>query len=378
METQDRLAEFGKEIDAIRARITAQVGREDLDYIKKIDRFSRTMEVVGRVLIHVSPDPVTFAAGVGALWLHKQLQATEVGHTTLHGAFDKLDGGPRFHSKTHDWQTPIDEASWRYVHNIRHHRYTNIAGKDPDIHFGPIRLTAQTPYDQTRHANQSRYAKLLAANFGFGINMQYTGVGDYLDGNGRHDQFDFITERTPETRRRVWGKALRKFIPYYAKEYVLFPALAGPLFWKVLLGNWLSETMRDLYSAATIYCGHVGEDTAEFDEGTRASSRAEWYRMQVEASNNFEVPLPVSILCGALDRQIEHHLFPKLPTNRLRQVAPEVRAVCEKYGVPYRTDTWPNTLRKALRRIEQLSRPTAAERAAAVDAGGRQDARAAA
>ena len=30
-------------------------------------------------------------AGVLALWIHKQLQATEIGHTALHGAFDKLD-----------------------------------------------------------------------------------------------------------------------------------------------------------------------------------------------------------------------------------------------------------------------------------------------
>ena len=50
------------------------------------------MEVVGRVLIHVSLEPVTFFAGVGALWLHKQLQATEIGHTALHGAWDGLPG----------------------------------------------------------------------------------------------------------------------------------------------------------------------------------------------------------------------------------------------------------------------------------------------
>jgi fatty acid desaturase len=49
--------------------------------------------------------------------------------------------------------------------------------------------------------------------------------------------------------------------------------------------------------------------------------------MQVEASSNFEVSLPVSILCGALDKQIEHHLFPTLPPQRLRQIAPEVRAM---------------------------------------------------
>ena len=114
-------------------------------------------------------------------------------------------------------------------------------------------------------------------------------------------------------------------MPYYLKNYVFFPALAGPMFWKVLLGNWLAETMRDVYSAATIFCGHVGEDVASYPEGTRAHGRGEWYAMQVEAANDFEVSWPVSILCGGLDQQIEHHLFPQLAPQRLREIAPEVR-----------------------------------------------------
>lgn len=82
-----------------------------------------------------------------------------------------------------------------------------------------------------------------------------------------------------------------------------------------------STAFRGVYSAATIYCGHVGEDVAAYEEGTRAQGRGEWYAMQVESTNNFEVSLPVSILCGGLDRQIEHHLFPRLPPNRLRDMA---------------------------------------------------------
>jgi NADPH-dependent stearoyl-CoA 9-desaturase len=356
-----QIESFGAAIDAIRSEIEAKVGPEDLAYIKRVDRFSRAMEVVGRVLIHFSFTPVGFFAGVVALWLHKQLQATEVGHTALHGAFDKIEGaGRRYRSASFRWDTPIDEESWRYVHNVRHHQYTNVAGKDPDIHFGPIRLNEHTPH-QGYHRWQSLAAKLLAANFGFGINLQYTGVSDYWLGNGRPEEFDFIKERTPQTRRRALGKAMRKFLPYYGKNYVLFPALAGPFFWKVLLGNWLAEVMRDLYSAATIYVGHVGEHVRDYPAGTKAHSRAQWYKMQVEATNNFEVPLPISILCGALDRQIEHHLFPRLPTNRLREIAPKVRAACEEHGVAYHSDTWPNALKKALAQIARLSRPQPGE-----------------
>ena len=69
---------------------------------------------------------------------------------------------------------------------------------------------------------------------------------------------------------------------------------------KVLLGNILAEVARDLYSAATIYCGHVGDDVASWPEGTRPRGRGEWYAMQIAATHNFEVPTPISILIGHL------------------------------------------------------------------------------
>jgi NADPH-dependent stearoyl-CoA 9-desaturase len=62
----------------------------------------------------------------------------------------------------------------------------------------------------------------------------------------------------------------------------------------------------------------------------------------------------VSILCGGLDLQIEHHLFPRLPPNRLREIAPAVRDACEAHGVAYRTASWGSTLKKALAHVRAL------------------------
>jgi fatty acid desaturase len=355
---REQLQQFGKAIDAIRDRIEAQIGTEDVDYVKKVRRFSTAMEIAGRTLIHVSPEPVTFMAGVAALWLHKQLEATEIGHTALHGAFDGLPDAEEFASKTFAWDVPIDEASWRHGHNVRHHQYTNIAGKDPDIHFGPVRLNAHTPH-RPFHYIQLPWLLIEASTFLAGMNLHFTGVADVLVGNGRPEQLDFLPDRSPAEVKGAFGRALRKYIPYYAKEYGLYPALAGPWFWKVMLGNWMAATIRDLYTAATIYCGHVGDDVADYPQGTKAHGRGEWYKMQIEAANNFEVSRPISILCGALDRQIEHHLFPKFPTNRLREIAPEIREVCADHGVEYRTASWGKTLGRVLRRIAKLSLPDA-------------------
>lgn len=352
----EELRRFGEALDALRARVEREVGEDDVRHVKRMRRFSIAMEALGRALIHVSPEPITFTAGVIALWLHKQVEATEIGHTALHGAYDGLEGAGAFQSKTHLWRVPIDEESWRYGHNVRHHGATNVAGKDADIHFGPVRLTRETPYDARTHRWQTWFAIfVLFPNFGLLMNAHFTGVNDVHFENGRGG-LDFLRDRSPASVRGAWRKALRKWAPYYAYEYVLFPALAGPLFWKVLLGNWLAETMRDVYSAATIFCGHVGERTRSYPAGTRTRNRGEWYAMQVEASNDFEVPWAISVLCGGLDRQIEHHLFPKLAPERLRAIAPEVRRLCEEHGVEYRTATWPETLRAAFAWIDALSR----------------------
>jgi len=94
-----------------------------------------------------------------------------------------------------------------------------------------------------------------------------------------------------------------------------------------------------------------------YDKDFRANGRGEWYKAQVEASHNYDVPKAFSVLCGALDAQIEHHLFPKLPPNRLREIRPKVRKICQRYGVSYQQDAWGATLKGAVKRLARMSVP---------------------
>jgi NADPH-dependent stearoyl-CoA 9-desaturase len=353
MVERSKMMQFGAELDALGERARAAVGTEDLERVRRLELISRSCMVAGRALIHLSFEPLAWSSGVLLLWIHKQLQATEIGHTVLHGAYDALPGAEAWRSKSFWWPVPIDEEAWRYGHNVRHHGATNVLGKDGDVHFGPVRLTREVPYQPIHRIQLPLALLVIFPFFGFLMNLHFTGL---LDAYSRQERLDFLPDRSASSKRRAWRQALRKYVPYYAVEFGLFPALAGPFFWKVLLANWLTEVMRDVYSAATIFCGHVGQSTASYPEGTRTGSRGEWYAMQVEASNDFQVPYALSVLCGGLDLQIEHHLFPKLPPERLRQIAPEVREICERHGVRYRKASWPRTLRSALEWIQTLSR----------------------
>jgi fatty acid desaturase len=353
------VAGFGRAIDALRKEVEGKVGSEDVAYIKRVKKLSNRAELLGRSLIHVSLEPLGFGLGVAALTFHKLLETIEIGHTSLHGTYDRLAGCEEFNSKTFHWKVPIDEASWKHAHNVQHHQYTNVNGRDPDMNFAVLRLSPEVPY-RPMHRLQPVSNALSFLGFTATINTHVTGLVDVYAAYPR--QAETLRDHSAQSKWDAHKIAFRKFARYYAREYGFFPLLAGPFFWKVILGNWLSEIGRDVYAGATIYCGHVG--ATDYPQGAHASGRAEWYVMQVEASRDFEVSAPFDLMCGGLERQIEHHLFPRLPPNRLREIAPRVRAICEQYGVRYRTDSWPGTLRDVFGTLGKLAKRSASDRLA--------------
>jgi fatty acid desaturase len=355
---EQRLRSFVAELDRIRREVEAQIGVADTEHIRRVCAWSSRLEVLGRGLLHFSVEPISFLAGVVSLSLHKSLELMEIGHMALHGAYDRMPGLESLDAREFKWKAPIDELSWRAGHNHRHHGYTNIEGRDPDLDFAGLRLSRRVRYRRL-HRLQPLTNLFTWLWFATSINLHVTGMIDIYLQNGAPLA---LPDRQPATlraaKRAFWSKMLR----YYGREYLLFPVLAGPFFWKPLLGNALSEVARDVYAAAVVYCGHVG--ALDYPRGTRAAGRAQWYVMQAEGSRDVEMPAWLSILCGGLDKQIEHHLFPRLPPNRLREVAPRVRQICEKHGVRYLSTSWRNTLRDVLRELSRLSAPNAAVLAA--------------
>jgi NADPH-dependent stearoyl-CoA 9-desaturase len=348
-----RIESFGRALDAIRREVEDALGEEDAAHIERIGSLSRKLERLGRVLLHFSFEPVTFSVGVGALWIHKSLELMEIGHMALHGAYDRLPVDRRYQNEFFRWKAPIDEKCWRVAHNVRHHQYTNIEDRDPDIDFGRLRLSSRVAY-RRGHALQPVTNLLSWLGFATAINLHVTGLLDVYFARGKPE---VLPDQTRATVRAAQRTFLSKMARYYGREYLFFPLLAGPFFGKVLLGNVLSEIGRDICAGAIIYCGHVG--AKDYPAGTRAGSRARWYKMQAETARNVEVPPVVSILCGGLDYQIEHHLFPRLPPNRLREIAPRVRVVCDAHGVSYLSKGWGETLREVLGELRRLSTPTA-------------------
>ena len=142
------------------------------------------------------------------------------------------------------------------------------------------------------------------------------------------------------------------------KDYVIFPALTGPLFPATLAGNALANLIRNIWAFNIIFCGHFPEDVQEFSiEETKAETRGQWYFRQVLGSANLTGGKLFHILSGNLSFQIEHHLFPDIPANRYPEIAAEVRATCEEFGLPYNTGSLRGQLGSTWKKIAKLSLP---------------------
>lgn len=354
--TPQKFKAFAAELDGIANDVKRKLGREDVKYVKTVRRTALTAEVLGRALIHFSRTPLGFFLGVFALALHHQLETAEIGHPALHGCWDGLPGAEKFQSASFRWNCPVDEASWKREHNLLHHRFTNIAGKDPDLNFGYMRTTEAFPW-AARHKKQVWQFFYSSPIFMWSIHFYTLGLVEFMLPERPESYAKILPDRSRKTRDNAVRQSLKKLIPYALYNFVLWPALAGRRWYKVLAANLVADVLRNVYTSASVYAGHFGDDLKYYEASFRPRSRGEWYKSQIEAAHDFKVPKPFSILCGALDYQVEHHIFPKFPPNRLRQIASRVQEACRRYGVAYHRANWLVNLRSALSRLIRMAKP---------------------
>ncbi len=86
-------------------------------------------------------------------------------------------------------------------------------------------------------------------------------------------------------------------------------------------------------------------------------TKPEWYLRQILGTANFDAGPILAFLSGNLCYQIEHHLFPDLPSNRYSEIAVRVRALCAKYDLPYTTGPLTRQYLLTLRTIHKLALP---------------------
>ncbi len=327
----DQLEQFGNEIASVGKKAIDELGDEkDERFLRKLKNGNLSCEVIGRALIHISFEPVTFLLGVIFLSIHFNLEVT-LAHNAGHGAFNRLKnrkGLDKYSSKSYQAKNmPASMEGWKYVHNQLHHMHCNIVGKDPDVGYDLFRVTEL----QGKPKGYQRFQVAIIALMSLPL-VLITGLRTY----------EFQAAKDNEEKgmlsllyRQLTGNR------YFLVNLVFFPLLAGLAFFsfahvlKVLLGNMLAEALRGLSYGSMFHMGHHTGTVKFYPENTEVANRSEWFVQQIESSHSVMMDSRVRYVFGGLDLQIEHHLFPSLPPNKLYEIQPQIEAICDKYGVHY-------------------------------------------
>jgi linoleoyl-CoA desaturase len=227
-----------------------------------------------------------------------------------------------------------------------HHTYTNVLGKDRDVGYDILRINdvqAWTP----AYVFQPFYAGLLALLFQWGVAMHDIDLGALRRGETKLADVAALF-------RGIAKKASKQLV----KDYVVWPMLAGPFFLPVMAANAVANLMRNVWTFTIIFCGHFPDGSVVFTEADLVGeTRGAWYRRQIMGSCNIEGGPLFHVMSGNLSFQIEHHLFPDLPSNRYAEAAPRVRALCARYGIPYNSGSLTRQFGSTVRTILRLALP---------------------
>ena len=344
--SDEQVAELGRELDAIRDAVLAKRGAEDAAYIRRMIKIQRGLEISGRAALLVSKNKAAWATGTTLLSLAKILENMELGHNILHGQWDWMRD-PDIHSTTWEWDFVTPSRSWQHTHNDLHHRWTNVVGKDNDIGYNLLRMDPQQEWKPFNLGNPV-YNALLAPVFEWGIAVYDLELVEYREGKKSK-------EALVKDLKALGIKAVKQF----TKDYAATPAVAmlsgsGK---QALYGTLAANAIRNVWAHAVIFCGHFPDGTDTFtEEMVDGETRGDWYVRQMIGSANISGSKFMHLMTGNLSHQIEHHLFPDLPSNRYAEVAPKVRDICRRYNLPYNTgpmwkqvgSTWAKIFRLAL------------------------------
>jgi NADPH-dependent stearoyl-CoA 9-desaturase len=343
--TPEQIEEIAGAFQKIHDDVYAELGENDANYIRSLIQFHRRLAALARIELMASRYWPAWVLGTVSLSVAKILENMEIGHNVLHGQWDWMND-PNIHSSTWDWDTASPASAWKHSHNYVHHTFTNIVGKDKDVGYEIMRIDPKQKWHPV-YLLQPFYNVLLACFFEWGVAV--------------HDlDFEAIRKGTKSKKqvrdelKAIGVKARRQII----KDYIAFPLLSGKHWRKTLYANLTANFVRNLWSYAIIFCGHFPDQAYTFtEEEVEGETRGGWYIRQLLGAANIDGSQSFHVMSGNLSFQVEHHLFPDMPSSRYQQIAPRVKEVCERYGLPYNTGPFRKQLGSVQRTILRLAFP---------------------
>ena len=254
-------------------------------------------------------------------------------HDANHGSFSKH----KWVNQTVSYVLDLvggSSALWRIQHNVLHHSFTNIEGLDEDIDTpGILRFTPNRPLKKI-HKLQFIYA------WGFYsiMTLFWMTAKDWL-ALARYRKKGLVKSSGSSVGQLTRDLIISKVL-YFGYIMVLPALFSGLPFWKIILGWMVMHAVTGLILASIFQPAHVLEDL-QFAQGEKgASMEDDNLSHQLKSTANFGTRSRLfTWMCGGLNHQIEHHLFPQVCHIHFSDLAPIVRKTAEEFGLPYRSST---------------------------------------
>lgn len=368
---------LARKLDALRAKAEAELGIKDFEHLKKIERWGKTLSAVGYSTAWIAPNLLS-------MWCISQgnmVRWTMITHHISHRAYDRIPGIPERYTSQRfargwrrflDWPDWILPEAWNHEHNVLHH-YRTSEIEDPDLVEENVRSIRESELPVwLRYIVVGFYALTWKWTYYAPNTFQVLQIAK-LRRNGKQEipgRFDgtYLGVYNPLTKdgRAFWRACI---LPYAGIRFGVLPALYTPLGpWAVLsvfTNSIGAELLTNMHTFLVIATNHAGEDLFRFD--TKASGRGEFYARQILSSANFSLGNDViDFFHGWLNYQIEHHLFPDLPMRKYQQIQPEVKKICEYYGIPY---TQNSVFKRAKKLLDIMVGKTSMKRVERVEKG---------
>jgi fatty acid desaturase len=221
--------------------------------------------------------------------------------------------------------------SWWVDKHNRHHAHPNEPDRDPDVAAGALAFTAQAA---TARRGLGRLLMRYQAWYFLPL-LLLQAVSLHVN--------SVIWLLRQWRSRRTEAVLLVMHGAVYLSALLL---VLSPL--KALAFAAVNQGLLGVYLGLSFAPNHKGMPTPA------GSDAASFLRRQVLSSRNVHPGWLVDWALGGLNYQIEHHLFPSMPSANLKRARPLVQAYCARIDVPYHECGLLASYRQALRHLDAM------------------------
>lgn len=219
--------------------------------------------------------------------------------------------------------------NWKVQHNVLHHTYTNLYGKDDDLKSeGLLRLHPNEPYKKG-HKYQIYYFPFL---YGL-LTFNWAFVKDFKN-LVSYDKRGLTKQMRTSYSKEFWILLISKLV-YWSVFLVLPVLIGGYSIWMTFLGFFVMHFFAGFVLSVIFQLAHVVDDV-DHPEDSEINPTTAFANHQLATTSNFATKnWLLTFYTGGLNFQVEHHLFPGICHVHYPKIAKIVKQTAKEYGVTY-------------------------------------------